>query len=192
MHNFKHLNSQKSCYQIDKGSQFFFDWVDSSLKEECKACIINEMDEIRGKIINITQIAKGDPYLPFSKSFLNALYQAAQCALKQGLEQESFQLFFTLSHLLPNSYDVFLGLGMAYQLLEKHQEAVEAYRRAEDIHPQLFQANLFSAESYVELRDAEKFKENIKKACELLPKEKPLFQQHAQYLIQKFNQNVGS
>ncbi|MCB1106799.1 MAG: hypothetical protein KDK76_01735 [Chlamydiia bacterium] len=181
-------NTQYIDSQLDKGSAFFFNWLEMGMNEKDKSLILNEIESYQKTLLNVTP----GSHFSFSKSFLNALYQAAQGALVEGLGEEASQIFLMLSHLIPNSYDVFLGLGMTYQLLKEHQKATESYQQAIHIHPQAFQAYLYIAESYLELQDKEKFEENIQRARALIPREKDHFQQHVDYLIQKFKPSTRS
>ena len=171
---------------LEKGKEFFDNWIETDFDERQKKLILSEIENLKKSFSSEGQPSESDSCVPFSKPLLNTFYQAAKKALTQGLGEEAMHLFFVLSHLLPNNYDVFVGLGMAYQLCKEHLKATLSYQHAISIHPQAFLAYLYCAESYLELKNIEKFKENIQEACQLIPLEKVVFQRHADYLIEKF------
>lgn len=192
MSNFQKTDIQTTNYQQNKHFKYFFSWIESQSDERHKHLIISELNSLKTSLSRISQENKPDDYVPFSKHLINAFYQAACDGLNKGYGQEAYHLFFILSNLLPNSYDVHLGLGISCQLLGKHPEALKAFQQAINIHPQSFQPYLFSAESYLEIKDKENFEKNITSALSLIPNDKETFQKHAQYLIHKFSSDQRS
>jgi tetratricopeptide (TPR) repeat protein len=187
MSGFQKINLQIDQFQMDRDSKYFYAWIESQLVEKHKSLIIKELNFLKETLPSLAQENAPDNYVPFSKHLINAFYQAAYDGLKEGLSQEACHLFFILSHLLPANYDVRLGLGISYQLLEKHSEALKAFHQATNIHPQAFQSYLFSAESCLEIKDRENFEKNIRLALSFIPHDKQVFQKHARHLIEKFN-----
>lgn len=174
-----------------EGRSYFSEWVKSHLEENPNSLIMNDLDSFKAAFDESASNSKLDTEHSFSKSLANALYHAAKKALEEDLSQPATQLFYALSHLLPDSYDIFLGLGLAFQQQSNFDDSISAFNHAIKIHPQAFPAYVYIAESYLKLGLLDKFDEAISEANRLIPKGDTPFLRHIQFLKQQAKNKRG-
>lgn len=174
-----------------EGRSYFSEWVKTHLEKNPNSLIMNELISFKAVFDESASNSKLDTEHSFPKSLANALYHAAKKALEDGLAKPATQLFYALSHLLPDSYDIFLGLGLAFQLQSNFDDSISAFNHAIKIHSQAFPAYLYIAESYLKLGLLDKFDETIAEANRLIPKEDTSFLRHVQFLKQQSKNKRG-
>jgi tetratricopeptide (TPR) repeat protein len=77
-------------------------------------------------------------------------------------------LFSILTHLLPHSYDIWLGLGLAYQKVSQNLESVVPFEQAKNLCPDLFLTSLYQAENYLGLKQFSESKKCVLEAFQLM------------------------
>ena len=90
-------------------------------------------------------------------------YEASAQALLRAIEKEPFEPIYTNN------------LGVLYTKMEKHDEAIEAYKKMLEIQPESYTANKKIGELYGFMQDYEKAAPFYKKAVELSPDDPDAF-----------------
>lgn len=103
----------------------------------------------------------------FYKKLLEAIYLVAKITFEQNRFKESYNLFYILSVLCPTSFDAWLGLGMSYQFLQKPQDAIGAFAKAQLLDASNCITHLYLAEIYLQLNEWDLAKKHGKEGLKL-------------------------
>jgi len=179
----------KIANALDEGVPFFFQWIEAHLPLEQQQLLSKELKEFSQD--TDFQNVKIEKLLLFPKSVVEVLYQAAKGSLLEKPQMGSIHLFYLLTHLVPQSYDVWLGLGLAYQKVANHKEAIQVFEQAKKNHPQLFNAYLSQAESYFHLSDFSLCKKLCLEALQLIPIDDDRFINFATDLLDQCEKRDG-
>lgn len=126
--------------------------VDPQIKEQLEVAFkrITNLRQI-GK-----QIAQGKrciEILGLEESSMHSLYEAAKWLLEQNRFEEAESAFTFLVLLDHAQYSYWLGLGHARSYLLRHDQAIEAYKRAQELQPTLFWPHIFIANCLIDKND---------------------------------------
>lgn len=151
IHKAQNIENQKDKYSnaIENGLKFYYYWIEENLPLEKQALIKQE-------IVQFSQpydIPSIHAEMRMPKSILDNFYHAGKEALTQHPQTGLIDLFKFLTYLLPNSYDIWMGLGLSHQKMHQNHEALQAFEQAKHIHPHLFHPYLFQAESHLHLKN---------------------------------------
>jgi tetratricopeptide (TPR) repeat protein len=182
----KSLHIDCQLDRLSKGTDFFFQWIETSLPDKYKETIKADLGYY-SKLIENKEV-KDLKALKFPKEALDALFQAAKGALVEDIPEEGLSLFQILVTLLPDSYDVWLGLGIAYQKNQQHQQAILAFEEAKKIRQDLFYPSLYQAENYLYLQDFIECREKCEEAHLLISLGDRQFLGHVEALLTLCNQ----
>lgn len=180
----------KRIPSLNKGVEFFHEWAGTHLPINQYECLAEELKNF-SQVIDYEKV-KNQSTLQFPKLILEMMYQAGKEALSGEADPRLADLFSILTHLLPHSYDAWLGLGLAYQKVSQNLESVVAFEQAKNLRPDLFLASLYQAESYLGLKQFSESKKCALEAFQLMGTGDRHFRKYAEHLLNQSKVGVGS
>lgn len=149
---------------VQQGLVCFLDQVDKRL-------MLVDKEKIEKDFFQLLEIMQKDQFeaqsLVISADLLRHLYELATICLEEKIFPDAFLLFQLLTLLMPQTFESWLGLGIAYQEQLLFNEAISAYEKASVIqenHPLPF---IYAAECQFQLKEANQAHALIRKALDL-------------------------
>jgi tetratricopeptide (TPR) repeat protein len=139
---------EKFKVAFNAGIPFFFEYARRHFLPPHYQNLLKEFNEIAPSVT-------GDDWV-ISKELINSIYIVAKQALKDHELAPARNLFYLLSLITPEQFDVWVGLGLTYQQLREDKTAIAAFEEAQKLQPQILLPYLCSAESYVQLQEWQK------------------------------------
>ena len=188
MKKLTNLRSSQKQDQLEKafnaGISFFLEYARTHFLETHYQSLLKEFDDIT--------FSKGEWRMP--KELINIIYRVAKQALKDQQLAPARDLFYLLSVITPEHFDVWVGLGLAYQELEQDQNAISAFEEAKKQMPNSLLPYLYSAESYFHLHDWKNGFKNCEEGAAFAASQQKIFQKRVQELkkqcAQKLQENT--
>jgi tetratricopeptide (TPR) repeat protein len=136
-------DSGKLKMAFNAGLTFFLDYARTHFLTSHYQALLKEFNQIA---------PSSDHQWVISKELINSIYIVAKQALKDHELVSAKHLFHLLSLITPQQFDVWLGLGLTYQQLQQEEAAIAAFEHAQQLQPHSPLPYLYSAESYVQLK----------------------------------------
>lgn len=132
---------------------------------------INEIGRFIEKENTFCLLNHSNTEIIFKKELLNDLYLVAKTILLQRRFRQAQHLFYILSVFCPKNFDVQMGLGLTYQYLKQPSDAIVSFAEAKALNPLSPFLYLYTAESYLELKEWDLAKKNSQEGLKLVKKD---------------------
>lgn len=150
---------------VQQGLVCFLDQVDKRLMRVDK-------EKIEKDFFQLLEIIQKEQFeaqsLAISTDLLRHLYELATICLEEKMFPDAFLLFQLLTLLMPQTFESWLGLGIAYQEQLLFNEAVSSYEKASLIQENHPLPLIYAAECQLHLKEANQAYALIHKALDLM------------------------
>jgi tetratricopeptide (TPR) repeat protein len=128
--------------ELDNSGEHFVRFVESMAEESDRPILFQEM-------------------FGLTDDTLLHIYELSVDVVKKGNYKDANTLFVFLTTLAPHVSSYWIAQGACLQVLSRHEEAVAVFNAAKFLNPADPAPCAYSVESYIELKDAEKAKQEL-------------------------------